>query len=393
MKGIRMGFLIALVIISAASAAAQAPKAGGAGKEPTFRMQAINPDSRYEAATMADINKDGRLDIFSGGFWYEAPTWKKHFVREIEEKDEYYVDFGALPADINGDGWTDIVNAAWHNKAIFWIRNPGRSGKGFEVFTIDTPGNIETAIAADINGDGQTDFLPNAMNVVVWYEYKKDKSDPSGARWTRHEVSKEAAGHGLGTGDIDGDRRTDIVVPKGWLQQPAQASDPWVFHKDFNLGSTSVPMLVSDVDRDGDADLIYGLGHNYGLFWMEQAKGPDGKRSWTTHEIDKSWSQPHFLLLADLNKDGQQELVTGKRYRAHNGRDPGETDPRVIYYYRFDPASKNWSKYPVSQPGGPAAFGISTVAADIDKDGDIDILAPGKSGLYHFINELIDRKK
>jgi hypothetical protein len=202
----------------------------------------------------------------------------------------------------------------------------------------------------------------------------------------------EAAGHGLGAGDLNGDKRADIVAPKRWLEQPANAADPWIFHKEFALGSASIPILVEDVDGDGDSDLIYGKAHDYGLYWMEQTKDPAGNRTWAPHEIDKSWSQPHFLLLADLNNDGQKELVTGKRYRAHNGKDPGENDPRGVYYYRFDLSSKQWSRHAVSQEGGPAGFGISTMAADIDKDGDIDILAPGKSGLYLFENELIRKK-
>ncbi|MGB2864995.1 MAG: HEAT repeat domain-containing protein, partial [Sedimentisphaerales bacterium] len=47
-----------------------------------FRLHVINADSRFEAAGIADMNRDGKLDIFCGGFWYEAPAWKKHVVRD-----------------------------------------------------------------------------------------------------------------------------------------------------------------------------------------------------------------------------------------------------------------------------------------------------------------------
>ena len=96
---------------------------------------------------------------------------------------------------------------------------------------------------------------------------------------------------------------------------------------------------MHDVDGDGDSDLIWGLGHNYGLFWLEQTT-TDGQRTWEKHLIDKSWSQPHFMLMADLDNDGKDELVTGKRYYAHNGNDPGENDPRCVYYYNFDAADE-----------------------------------------------------
>jgi hypothetical protein len=357
------------------------------GKAPAaaFRMHVINAESRFEAAAILDVNRDGNLDIFSGGFWYEAPGWTKHPVREIQEQDEYYYDFANLPLDVDQDGWVDIVSAAWHNKSVFWVRNPGKSGKGFEVFNIDQPGNIETALLADINGDGKMDVVPNVVTDVVWYELVKDTRSPQGVRWIKHEVSKEAAGHGLGAGDVNHDGRCDLVVPKGWLEQPSKPSGPWEFHQDFDLGPTGVPILVYDVDGDHDTDLVFGMGHNYGFYWLEQGKDPTGKKTWTKHEIDKDWSQVHFLLLADLDNDGKKEVVTGKRYRAHNGKDPGEEDPKCIYSYSFDSARRLWTRHIISH-GDQAAFGIATMAADIDKDGDVDLVAPGKSGLYLFEN-------
>jgi len=342
-----------------------------------FKLHVINADSRYEAAGILDVNRDGKLDILSGGFWYEAPDWKKHFVREIKEEGNYFYDFANLPMDVDGDGWTDTVGAAWHNKMVYWVRNPGKTDEPWQVFQIDTPGNMETAIAVDINGDGQPDILPNIMTEAAWYEFHRDASAPQKVRWEKHPLPKEAAGHGNGAGDVNKDGRCDVIAPRGWVEQTA---DGWLWHPEFDLGSASVPVLVFDVDGDGDSDLIYGLGHNYGLFWLEQ-KNDSGQRTWEKHLIDDSWSQPHFMLMADLDNDGKDELLTGKRYYAHNGNDPGENDPRCIYYYKFDAATKKWARHLVSE-GGTVAFGINTGVADMDGDGDLDIVAPGKSGLY-----------
>jgi hypothetical protein len=359
-------------IVRVREAKQAAPKVGEG-----FKLHVINADSRFEAAGVLDVNRDGKLDIFCGGFWYEAPDWKRHFVREVKEEGDYFYDFANLPMDVDGDGWVDIANAAWHNKTVFWERNPGRNDVPWEVFQIDVPGNMETALAVDVNGDGQPDVLPNIMTAVAWYEFHRDKSAPGGARWAKHDLPKQAAGHGIGAGDVNKDGRCDVVAPKGWLEQTATG---WQWHPEFELGSTSIPILVHDVDADGDADIVWGLGHDYGIYWLEQ-KNVDGQRSWEKHLIDKSWSQPHYMVMADLDNDGKAELVTGKRYHAHNGHDPGGNDPVCIYYYKFDAPTKGWTRHTIHE-GGRVAFGINTAVVDIDGDGDLDVIAPGKSGLY-----------
>jgi len=351
-----------------------------------FRLHVINADSRFEAAGITDVNRDGKLDIFCGGFWYEAPAWTKHVVRDVPEEGNYYYDFANLPMDIDGDGWTDIADAAWHNKKLFWLRNPGRAGGQFEAIDIDTPGNIETAMAVDISGDGQLDVLPNIMSQAAWYEFSRDKAALHGVKWTKHQLPQQAATHGIGAGDVNGDGRCDIITPNGWLEQTQNTDESWRWHADFDLGHASIPILAHDVDADGDGDIIWGMGHNYGLYWLQQ--GTSGtSRSWQKHLIDDSWSQPHFLILADLDNDGSEELITGKRVHAHNGNDPGGNDPPCVYYYKFDRKEQQWQRHIIHE-GGKVGLGISTAAQDIDADGDIDIVAPGKSGLFLLENLL-----
>jgi len=344
-----------------------------------WRLHVINAESRFEAGTIMDVNRDGRLDILCGGFWYEAPGWKRHFVREIQEAGGYHYDFANLPMDVDGDGWTDTVGAAWHNKMVYWVRNPGPAGGAWPVYEVDVPGNMETAIAVDIDGDGRQDVLPNIMTAAAWYSFEPDKAAPNGVRWTKHALPKAVAGHGIGAGDVNGDGRCDVVGPKGWLEQEADGA--WTWHAEFELGAASIPILVHDVDGDGDADVIWGMGHNYGIYWLEQGREAGGERTWVRHTIDESWSQAHFPLLADLDGDGATDLVTGKRYHAHNGHDPGGNDPVCVYYYTFDRETKRWRRH-VLHEGGQVGFGINTAAVDIDGDGDVDVLAPGKSGLY-----------
>lgn len=348
-----------------------------------FAVQPVNPDSEFEAAGMMDLDGDQQMDICCGGSWYRGPDWTPQPIRELQPINEYYNDFANLPMDVDGDGHTDIVNAAWFSKSVFWLRNPGVPGKPFEEITIDAPGNIETGILIDIDGDGELDLLPNSVNGPAWY-----RGTPGTAPyWQRMELPEEASGHGLGAGDIDGDGRMDLVSRSGWIRQ-GETPDIWIPQGEFTLDlKASIPILVHDVDGDGDADVIWGAGHHYGVFWLEQGRASDGTRTWTAHDIDTSWSQAHFLLLEDMDGDGEPELVTGKRYRAHNGNDPGSDEPLCIMIYRFDRGTSAWNRQVVSQGEG-VGFGINTMAGDIDGDGDMDLLAPGKSGLHLLVNQI-----
>jgi hypothetical protein len=143
-------------------------------------------------------------------------------------------------------------------------------------------------------------------------------------------------------------------------------------------------MLIIDLDGDGDNDFVHGHGHNYGLYWMEQVEGT-GKDRWREHLIDKSESQLHSMVWIDLDGDGQNEIVTGKRWRGHAGDDPGSGDPLGIYLYNFDRASKKWSRRVITR-GERIGAGMQLTVVDIDKDGDLDIVAPGKSGIYLLTN-------
>ena len=99
-------------------------------------------------------------------------------------------------------------------------------------------------------------------------------------------------------------------------------------------GRCRVSDLGYDVNHDGKMDLIYGQGHGYGLYWLEQA-GTAQHRKWIRHTIDESFSQSHALALVDIDGDGVPELIAGKRYRGHSGADPGSYDPLVVYAYKL----------------------------------------------------------
>jgi len=162
----------------------------------------------------------------------------------------------------------------------------------------------------------------------------------------------------------------------------------WEMHSDFTFPSwgISVPALVHDVNGDGVPDIILGNGHGYGLWWMEQ-KVENGRRSFTTHVIDSSWAQYHDIHLCDIDGDGQPELLTGKRYKAHNGNDAGDCDDVFVCYYKLKNGVFVRHVIDVGAPeDGHSGVGIYFETADLSGTGRPDIVAPGKEGLYLFKN-------
>lgn len=367
--------LPAMCLINAAWAA---EISGPSDQSIQWKKHVLNAESKFEAAGVGDINNDGQKDIMCGDSWYEAPDWTRRRVCDIREQNQYHDDFANLMQDVDGDGDLDVVSVTYFSQEILWRENPGKTGVDWTVHIIDKPGNCETAFFFDMNGDGVMDILPNVGQIYVWYE-----KVPAKPTWTKHVVGKEGAGHGGGAGDVNGDGLLDFIGPKGWYETSKTGDQfTYTWHPEFTLENPSVPMLVQDVNGDGLNDIIYGLGHNYGMYWLEQQKNKD-KRTWTPHLIEKTWSQPHALFFVDLDGNGKLELVTGKRYHAHNGNDPGGNDPRCIYYYKYDKETDVWQRH-IIEENGSAGFGLMPEIADVDDDGDLDIVCPGKSGLYLF---------
>lgn len=377
-------------VVLAVVAGLLAPSSG-LGGDLTFRRHVLDAASEFVAAAVFDVNHDGKLDIVCGEYWYEAPTWKKHLLRKVEILGGRPDGYAHLPLDVNGDGWTDLVTVNWRSNSLKWIEHPGAAlaeGKEWKATVIAVPGPSETGRLVDVDGDGLLDILPNGAGFAAWWAFDRKPNSMGGLTpaWTRQELPRELAAHGLGFGDINGDGRGDVVGRFGWAEAPPdRRTGRWIWHPDFDLDPASIPILVVDVDGDGDNDIVWTRAHHYGVYWLEQVGRKDGQIQWVKHVIDTSWAGGHALLWEDLDGDGQKELIVGKRYLAHEGRDPGEYDPLVAYRYEFDRKTRTWKRWGISYDEG-ICFGLDPKAVDLDGDGDLDLVCGGRHGLYWLEN-------
>ncbi len=350
-----------------------------------------------EGCAIGDINRDGKPDVVAGTHWYAAPNFVPRPVRDIPVfSGDYYSSNGDHLYDVDGDGWLDVISGGWMDPNIYWYKNPGELGlrrayKWEQKLLKTTRGQNEKFELRDIDGDGVPELYVNCWDkkapVVVWRLMKKPDGTPD---LEQVVIGEQGGGHGYAWGDINGDSLEDLCVETGWYERPAgnPLAKPWKFRPETALPHPSVPFLVVDLNGDGRNDLIWGKAHDYGLFWWEQ--GPpkaDGTTTWTQHVIDTSWSQVHCLVWADLDGDGQGELITGKRVRAHATGDPGGEDPECLFYYKWDRERLQFTRYPISDFGGGVGSGMQICVADLNQDGRPDVAVAGKSGTYILFNE------
>jgi hypothetical protein len=382
-------WIVMLVSISANETAAVSQpgsqKEGAMLKFEKIRIGTVT----YEAAAVFDVNNDGVLDIVSGEYWFEGPDFnKQHKICDVTRVEDYYDDFSDYPMDVNGDGYLDIITGGWWGETLRWRENPKGQPVEWTVHDIDKTGSIERACFWDIDRDGHVEVVPNCPGKpFMVFKLNRDAQGKGAGLFKKFVVSDLPQGHGLGFGNVSGSGRGDLVTAGGWLEAPTDPySGKWEWHPEFNFGGASVPILVYDVNGDGLNDLIVGQGHDYGLAWYEQKKDGEGKRAWIKHDIDPDRSQYHDMQLVDIDKDGQVELITGKRYRAHQEHDPGSLDPLGVYYFKINGGEFERHTIDYGPAGQGKGVGIYFWVEDIDGNGWKDILAPGKDGLFLFRN-------
>lgn len=354
----------------------------------SFSPQLLFQDNN-EACAIADINQDGLLDITAGRLWYAAPDFVGRPLRPIAlHGGDYAQNNGEYIWDVDEDGWPDVIATGWDDPNIRWYKNPGKEAlsKGLEwkgaalANTKNT--RSEAGYMYDLNADGVPEYILNSWDQNMPFSIWSLSSNVFGDPIMQGTLIGKHNSHGVGFGDINGDGKEDVIFDGGWYEQAEKGLEigNWTLHKDFTIDRGSCPMQIVDVNGDGRNDIIWGRGHGYGLYWMEQGEPKEGATTWTQHIIDESWSQVHAMRWADLDGDGKQELITGKRIFAHSGKDPGSSDTAYLYCYSWNNQSKTFERTELAK--GRIGTGLFIQVADLNTDQKPDIVVAGKTGTY-----------
>jgi hypothetical protein len=363
---------------------------GQAQREVRWKKTVLDPVFRAEGVTVADVNRDGKLDIIAGNLWYEAPNWTPHEilpVKEYEPATGYSECFLTFAYDVDGDGWPDQIVVGFPGAPATWRRNPGRTGVHWEEFPITSSACNESPIFADITGDGKPELI-TPFNESQMAFYRPGKTPREG--WEQFLVGEPGKpgvarfAHGLGVGDVNGDGRPDILCNGGYYEAPVDpTSGPWKFVA-APLGPDCAQMHALDLNGSGIPDVISSSAHNIGVWWHEQRRGPDGPE-FTRHVIDDTFSQSHSLEMVDINRDGQPDFVTGKRWWAHGPEgDVNPNDPAMLYWYEYrrqPDGEVRWVRHEIDSDSG---VGTQFTVADINGSGRPDIITANKKGVFLF---------
>ena len=360
-----------------------------------FKKYHIWDEFYTEGSTIADVNKDGKPDIIAGARWFENPDWKPHDIWKNAKKFYYnkgYSDsFLNFATDVNEDGWLDMILFDFPGKEVYWLENPAGRDVLWTRFLVDSIGSNESPMMVDINSDGKQDlvFGNEKTGQMNWWSHSMKAKKVT---WTRTPISEPKAKgvgmfqHGLGWGDINNDGLKDVMIIGGWWECPKDiktTTSPWKFH-DAHLGYPCSQMLSYDLDGDGDTDVVSGSAHNYGLWWHEQVKDQNNNIDFKRHVIDSTFSEVHSVVMKDVNNDGLPDIITGKRFFAHQGEGPGGMEPAYIYWFELLKDGKGkpvWKRHLIDSNSG---VGINFEADDINKDGLLDFAIGNKNGVFYF---------
>ena len=356
--------------------------------------------SGYQVA-VADVNDDGRLDILALSSeesivaWFENPSWKarpittatRHNISLAPLFRRGYPQRGlALASDF-------ALNDSTSGGSVWW-GDPGNS-LGSE-WSLRLLGRIPTSHRlrwADLDGSGRLGLVDGPLlgygakapyydvpAPLTWFETPEpllrghvSATDTGKGEWVPHLIDDSlTVVHGVHIMDWDNDGREEILTAsfegvhlfrstgtggdlhwtKTRLAAGDQGSTPRRGSSEIGVGRLDGRRFLATIEPwHGEHVVVYTRGKPGDL--------------WSRHPIDDSFLDGHALVCADLDGDGNDEIVAGFR-------GPGTS---LYVYYAADASGLKWERQTLDSQMAASCV----VAADLNGDGRSDVVAIGAS--------------
>ncbi|MFN8007965.1 MAG: VCBS repeat-containing protein [Terriglobia bacterium] len=349
------------------------------------------------AVTTADINADGKLDIVAINptqvVWFENPSWKRHLIMDgTAKKDNVCL----AVQDIDGDGRLDIaLGAEWmptnteSGGTLQWLKQPRHIDEPWPIYPITSEPTLHRIRWADIDGDGRKELIVAPLQGRGTKPPNWEKGN--GARLMALHVPPHPIEDSWKVEIVDSSMHSLHNFTTYPLEsKPAEEIFTASLEGVFLLGKNAKGEWVKRQIGEGNAEEkgIGGAGEikvghfRSGKMYLATIEPWHGNQLviylpaeerevlWERKVLDNKLKQGHALWCADLDGDGNDEVVVGWR-EAEAGKNYG-----IAVY---DPVDDQWNagrKYLVDD-GGMACEDLAV--ADLNGDGFPEIVASGRA--------------
>ena len=335
-------------------------------------------------AVAGDLDGDGDLDIVgsggtnagSGVYAYMNLDGKGTFSSAQAIGASQLENRGSIElVDMDQDGDLDLLSGSFYLAA--WYPNDGNGNFGARTVIRDETffgAGYDEFAAADLDGDGDPDVIGLSGSVfgptdkLVWFRNNGGGTfDPATENFIDALVNENGVGH-MVAADLDGDGDLDVVATQS---APFGGDNRVVWYTNTDgAGTFSAKLTIStatqqlsdvsvtDVDGDGDRDVVsadYGFN---AVRWHENTAG--NGTAWTDRLIDATSSISFFVNVADMDLDGDPDVLVSNRV-ANQAR-------------WIENTAGNGSAWTNRLITGGVASPTATIAADLDGDGDPDVV-------------------
>jgi len=276
----------------------------------------------------------------------------------------------AVAADVDSDGDLDVLGAAKAADEISWWENTGGSGTSWNKHMIS--GNFDGAMsvyACDVDGDNDIDVLgaAKAADDIIWWE----NTDGAGGSWNQHTVDGSFDGAMfVFAADVDGDNDIDVLgAAKAadditWWENTNGSGTAWTEHTVDGTFDGAMSVHAADIDGDGDIDVLGAAKAADDITWWENTNGSG--TAWIEHTVDSDFDHANSVYAADVNGDGYTDILGA-----------AEWADDVTWWENANGSGTVWVEHTIDEFFDGV---LSIHTADIDSDGDIDVLGAATGG-------------